>query len=346
MVKKVTMRDVAREADVALSTVSQAFNNKPNVSGETRQRILEVARRMGYSKAGLMNSPNSSAISTIGLLTRSDPDGTSMLTNLFFSQIIVSIERECRRNNLNLMYANIEVDAHGHTHNMPPMLMGDLVDGVIVVGAFLEETITDIYHRAGHNIVLIDGYTPDEVAFDSILIDNRQGVATAVSHLIENGHRKIGLIGSSANDYPSIAQRRDAYIRTLERYDIHEIFIEESNLQFDVAYDATIRLMKNHPDITAIFACNDEIAVRSIIPALHQLNYCVPEDISLVGFDDTDIANSTNPALTTIHVDRELMGMLGVQRLIEQAENPERSAVKTLVSTHLVKRNTVKLHVD
>jgi len=342
MVKKVTMRDVAEKADVAVSTVSQVFNNKPNVSMDTRQRVLDVARELGYSKDGLSNTPPNTAFSTIGLLTGNLPDGSSLLTNTFFSGIIVGIERECQRNGVNLMYANLEVDKHGHNRNLPPMLQDELVDGAIVVGAFLEDTIADIHHRAGNNIVLIDGYTPDAIAFNSILIDNRQGATRAVTYLIENGHRKIGLIGSNPNDLPGLAQRREAYIRTLKCHDIHDIYIEESSLQYDFAYEATLRLMEKHPDITAIFALNDEIAARSVMPALQKLNYRVPDDISLIGFDDTEIASITNPALTTIHVNRELMGTLGVQRLLEQIENDGWSPIKTVVSTHLITRETVK----
>jgi LacI family transcriptional regulator len=244
------------------------------------------------------------------------------------------------------MFASINVDDNGRNHNLPPMLLDEMVDGVIVVGAFLEETICDIYHRARRNIVLIDGYTHSEVAFESLLIDNIQGASMAVSHLIEHGHRKIGLIGSNQNDYPSIAERREAYIRTLARYGIHETFIEESNLQFPVAYDATLRLMQRHPDITAIFACNDLIAVNSVMVALRQLGYRVPEDVSVVGFDDTSIATESSPPLTTVRVDRELMGIMGVQRLMERAANPERSPVKLMVSTRLIKRDSVRLPAD
>ena len=340
------MRDVAREAEVALSTVSQVFNNRPNVSPDTRQHVLEVARRLRYSKDGYPAALNNSTISTIGLLTGNLYDGSSMLTNTFYSQIIVSIERECRRNNLNLMYANIELFDNLRTRDLPPMLSDELIDGVIVVGAFIEEAIRDIYNHTRNNLILIDGYTSDDAAFNSILIDNGQGASSAVSHLIEQGHRKIGLIGSNANDYPSLAQRREAYIRTLAWHGIDEIYIEDSNLHFDVAYDATIRLMQKHPYLTAIFACNDEIAMRSVIPALQSLGYCVPDDISIIGFDDTVIATSTEPELTTIHIDRELMGILGVQRLIELAENPGRSPVKTVVSTRLIKRDTVKRIAD
>jgi len=346
MVKKVTMRDVAKQADVALSTVSQVFNNKPNVSSETRQRVLDAAQLLGYSKTNSSNNGHFPEFSTIGLLTSTSPDGISMLTNTFFSQIVVSIERECRRNHLNLMYANVEVDEKGRTQGMPPMLADNLVDGVIIVGAFLPETITHIYESAGTNIVLIDGYTPEEIAFDSILIDNHQGASCAVSHLIENGHRKIGLIGSNVNDYPSIAQRREAYIQTLERHGIRETFIEESSIQYATAYEATYRLMEKHPEITAIFACNDETAVKAVMAVLQNLGYSVPDDISVIGFDNTDVATQSNPALTTMHVDRELMGILGVQRLIEKSKNSELTPMKSLISTKLVVRDSVKRLVD
>jgi LacI family transcriptional regulator len=106
--------------------------------------------------------------------------------------------------------------------------------------------------------------------------------------------------------------------------------------------DATLRLMRRHPDITAIFACNDNVAVSAVMVALRQLGYRVPEDVSVVGFDNTSNAAESSPALTTIRVDRELMGIMGVQRLIEKAANHQRSPVKTVVSTRLIKRDSVR----
>ncbi len=340
MKKKVTMRDIAKQADVALSTVSQVLNNKSNVAVETRQHVLEVANQLGYTKPRF--ATHHTALSTIGLLTKLDPGGEPMLANPFYSQIIISLEQECQRNNLHLMYANVETDDMGRISSMPPMLLDEVVDGVIVVGGFLEESLTDISQRAGRNIVLLDGYTSDIVAMDSVLIDNYQGAALAVSHLIEQGHRNIGLIGSNDNSYPSIFERRESYIRTLHQYGIKNTFIEESNLHVSVAYEATIRLMQRHPDITAIFACNDSIAVLAVVPALQSLNLSVPADVSVIGFDDIEISRKASLPLTTIHVDRELIGRMGVQKVIERATNPERSATKSLVSTYLVERDSVQ----
>ena len=345
MKKKITMRDIAQHANVALSTVSQVFNNKPNVTAEMRQHVLEVATQLGYSKSAHPNQLAKSRLSTVGLLTKSRVGGNSMLMNPFYSHIIVSVESECQRNNINLMYANIAVDERNYALNMPPMLLDEVVDGVIVVGAFLEETITDISRRAGRNIVLLDAYTPDEVVFDSVLIDNYQGACIAVAHLIVNGHRKIGLIGSNEASYPSILERRRGYLATLERYGIHETYIEESTLNPVMAGDATQRLLECHPDITAIFACNDTIA-SSIVRTLHQMNLRVPDDISVIGFDDIDIAHEMHPPLTTIHVDKPLIGAIALQCLLERVDNPNRPALKTVVSTRLVTRGSVKKLVD
>lgn len=349
MTPKITMRDVAEKANVSVSTVSHVLNNKLNVSPHTRHLVLEAARQIGYLKNRNVNAPSAtsvSSLSTVGLLTSNIHDGTSILTNTFFSQIIANIERESQRSNLSLMYANLEVDESGQAQGMPPMLLDELVDGIIVVGFFTDETITNLYKRSRKRMVLVDTYAPSDLALESILIDNLQGATHAVSHLIENGHRKIGLIGSHVNDHPSIAQRREAYFHTLAQHNIQETYVEESNLQVEVSYEATLRLMEKHPDITAIFACNDEMAAKAVMPALQKLNYRIPEDISLIGFDDTDIARIVKPALTTIHVDRELMGTLAVQRLIERVNNPDRSAIKNVIGTCLVMRDTVKNIAD
>ncbi|MFN8371909.1 MAG: hypothetical protein U0694_03400 [Anaerolineae bacterium] len=92
------------------------------------------------------------------------------------------------------MYANVEVDEHNHTVSWPAMLLNDLVDGIIVVGAFLEEAIADISRRTGKNIILVDAYTSDDTMFDTVVMDNFGGAIKAVAHLVEHKHRHIGLI--------------------------------------------------------------------------------------------------------------------------------------------------------
>ena len=253
--------------------------------------------------------------------------------------VIAGAERECQRHNINLMYANRRLMPQSRLRP-PAMLLDDLVDGIIIVGAFLEEMIADISRRAGRNIVLVDAYVSGTAAFDSVLIDNYRGAFNAVSYLIENGHRKIGLIGSCHDSYPSILERRKGYLSALEYHRIHEVFIEEGELTRQDGYHATQRLMPRAPDITAIFACNDSVAFG--VSALRDAGYRIPDDVSVVGFDDIHLAQEVLPPLTTVHVDKVLMGAVALRHLRDRAEDPDRPALKTLISTQLIQRGSVR----
>jgi LacI family transcriptional regulator len=340
MSKSPTLRDIAKHADVALSTVSQVLNNKPSVSAEMRERVLQVAHELGYRQKVTSGFPIKSQLSTVGLLTKRF-DGDALVVNPFYSYIIAGVERECQRHNMNLMYANIEVDERNRTLNWPSMLLNELVDGVIVVGAFLEETIADISRRTERNIVLVDAYSDDEVMFDSVLIDNFGGATSAMSHLIEQGHRHIGLIGSNPDSYPSILERRRGYLAALAQHGIADQYIEEGILDRPDAFEATVRLLRRAPHITAIFACNDNVAIGAM-NAVRYLGLSVPDDVSIVGFDDIDLAQETMPALTTVHVDKLLMGTMALRLLRDRSEDPDRSAVKTVVTTQLISRMSVR----
>ena len=340
MAKKPTFRDIAEHADVALSTVSQVLNNKPNVSAEMRQRVLTAADELGYRQKVEVNRPDKSKLSTVGLLTKSRHNDI-LIVNPFYSYVIAGAERECQRHNINLMYANIEVDENNNALNWPAMLLDEIVDGMIVVGTFLQETIADISRRAGRNIVLVDAYTSNEAAFDSVLIDNFGGAFNAVSHLIANGHQHIGLVGSHKGTYPSIAERRKGYVAAMIDAGFEQTYIEESTLDRADGFQATIRLLRRHPEITAIFACNDNCAI-GVMNAVREMGLDIPGDVSVAGFDDIDLAQEVTPSLTTIHVDKVLMGALALRHLRDRVEDPDHAALKTLVSTLLIERESVR----
>lgn len=338
MNKKPTLRAIAEYADVALSTVSQVLNNKPNVSPEMRHRVLAAAARLGYKSRFSSESPLSAEIKTIGLLTK-QRNGDPLNINPFYSHIIAGAEAECRRHNISLMYANIEVDEHNHAISLPSMLLEERVDGVIVLGAFLEETLGHISNRA-NQIVLVDAYTSEGDEFDRVLVDNVSGAMKAVRYLVAAGHRAIGLIGSEPDSYPSITERRQGYLNALAQHNLKS-FVEDSPLVRPDAYEATKRLLARAPEITAILACNDNVAI-GVVNALQDIGLRVPEQVSVIGFDNIDLARELKPALTTMHVDKVLMGVVAVRHLIDRAGNPNRASLKTLVSTQVIERETVQ----
>ncbi|MEL6306760.1 MAG: LacI family DNA-binding transcriptional regulator [Chloroflexota bacterium] len=339
MPKKPTLRDIAEYADVALSTVSQALNNKPGVSPEMRQHILEVAQKLGYRQKIVVEAPLTSDIKTIGLLTKRRHDDPPLI-NPFYSQIIAGAERECSRHGISLMYANVEVDENSHAIALPAMLLDERVDGVIVVGAFLEETISHISKRAGQNLVFVDAYTNLNSTFDSVLIDNVEGASVAVTHLLDMGHHHIALVGSNTSSYPSIHERRTGYLNVVNQHNLEPLIIE-SPLTRRAGYEAAKEIMHTHAEVTAIFACNDAVAF-GVLNALQDEGLSVPEDMSVVGFDNIDLAQVVSPALTTIHVDKVMMGAMAVRHLRERALDPERTSLKTLITTQLIERDSVE----
>ena len=136
MAKKPTLRDIAQQADVALSTVSQVLNNKPGVSMELRKHVLGVASELGYRQKITIDAPLASQLEVVGILTKRN-NSEPLEVNPFYSYVIAGAERECQRHNISLMYANVEVDEFNRALSLPAMLLDQRVDGVIILGTFL-----------------------------------------------------------------------------------------------------------------------------------------------------------------------------------------------------------------
>lgn len=334
-----TMRDIAEASGYSLGTVSQALNHKPGVAPGTRAHVFEVAQKLGYQiKPRLTNHPTGK-LKTIGLLIKQDND-LPYVINPFYSYVLAGAEQECRRQGISLMFASITVDEYNRVINWPPLLFNSSVDGLIIVGTFLEDAIAQIDYQADA-IALVDSYAPG-LQVNSIVTDNLNGAQSAVNHLIDCGHTRIGLIGSTPDAYPSIRERRKGYTRALKQANIETTYIEDGPLTREGGYAAALNLLRRAPEITAIFGCNDNVAI-GIMNAAQALNLKIPDDLSLVGFDNIDLAQEVSPALTTVHVNKTLMGTLAVRHLRDQIEHEERTSLTTVISTELIIRDSVRV---
>lgn len=334
----VTLRAVAETAGVSIGTASQALNNRPGVAPDTRTRVIEAATALGYpikTLSLLQECP----ISIVGLLLKHNIDDQEPV-NHFYAYVQSGVEAECRARGVHLMYSNIEVDSQSRPVHWPIMLSEARIDGLILCGTFIDTALDTIRRQHNIPIVMLDGYVTGDQACDRVLTDNFTGALMVTRYLIENGHRHIGLVGSSADDCPSIHERRTGYLEALRRASITETYIEESTLDRTAGYEATQRLLKHAACITAIFACNDETAL-GVLKAALDLGLRVPEDLSVVGFDDLAVIHGVSPTLTTMHIDKVLMGRLGVRQLLERARNPGMPAVTMLLQTELVVRESV-----
>jgi LacI family transcriptional regulator len=278
-------------------------------------------------------------LSVIGLLTKHDR-GLPVDINPFFSHVQAGVESECRAHNLGLMYANIEVDQSNHPLAWPRMVSEQRVDGLIFIGTSIEKMIGDIKRQLNKPIVLVDSYAPG-FAFDSVEIDNVGGAFEAVNYLIQQGHTHIGLIGSNSASSPDILERRAGYLKALQQHGILQTYIEDVVLHREESYDATQKLLRRAPQITAIFACNDDCAF-GVMDAARDMGLNVPRDLSVVGFDDVDLAREVRPALTTVQVHKVWLGKLGVQQLLERVQQPDRPRLLITVANRLIERESVK----
>jgi len=339
MKRKVKISDIARQSGVSLSTVSLALNNKPGVSQETRSRVLEAAAALEYPIKPAVTVGKSYRLTTIGMVVKIDPDIPPQ-ANPFYSKVIVGIEDACRRKGINLLFATLPVDENNCPVEVPQLLYNNIVDGLLMVGTFVDETITSMSGVQVPPIVLVDGYSNTE-SYDTVISDNFRAAYQVVHYLIDKRHRHIGLVGSDENCFPSLKDRRNGYLRALKESEIGEVYIANFNINKSHGFQETISLLKEYPIITALFCVNDDVG-SAAIKAVQDLGKRVPEDISIIGYDDTYIAANTHPALTTMHVDTVAMGRAAVHLLSLRLENPEAARMTLTIHPTLLERQSVR----
>jgi len=339
--KRIGLEDIARESGVSISTVSLVLRDRPGIPQETRQRVLETARVLGYRSRDnslRRSSAPSVALKNVGVVIKAQPDNFPQ-TNQFYSHVLVGIEAACRQYKLNLIMATILVDDFNHPVEVPSILQEGGVDGILVVGAYLDDPMLEILHHRSLPMVLVDAYVQDG-EYDSIVSDNVEGTCNAVRYLLARGHRSIGFVGGSSSAYPSLRERREG------RGYFADCAIDPAQVN-----DAVRKLLGEHPEISALVGVNDEVAISSMRTAL-SMGYHVPSDLSVVGFDDILLSSHVQPSLTTMGVDKISMGRLAVLHLVNRSNNPGAAVITSTIHTCLVEREsvadyqTIRLHSE
>ncbi|NDJ52854.1 MAG: LacI family transcriptional regulator [Chloroflexi bacterium] len=335
--RKVTLADIARESGVSQSTVSLVLRNKGGMSEDTRQRVLDTAQALGYVYSPSNQSPRRSSPNTVGLIVKVRPDD-SPDTNSFYAPVLAGIEGVLRRHQVSLVYANVPVDDTNHPLELPWILNEQDFDGLILVGVQLDQTKLDPILETGAPLVLADAYAPDN-AHDSVVSDNYAGAYQATNHLIEHGHRKIAILGSQTEGFPSILERRHGFEAAMVDHDLEPIYWD-CPLRPDAVAPVFAVFKAQDPAVSGIFAANDDIAIAAIASA-RALGLRVPEDLSIVGFDNIAPAQHVSPALTTMRVDKIGMGRLAAQLMLNRIDFPDSGMVRTVICPSLVRRASV-----
>jgi LacI family transcriptional regulator len=337
--RTIKLADVARACGVSVSTVSLVLRNKPGITAKTRQKVLSTARALGYRPKGFAILQSSGAVKNIGLILKSQP-GFIAQSNPFYSPIISAIESICRHRQINLLLAALPVDHNNYPLHIPHVLNNAGVNGFLLLGAFVDDTLNQVLGESSLPVVLVDGYSAAN-QYDTVVTDNLNGAYEAITYLVQRGHHHIGLVGSHCRAYPSLLERRRGYLQALQDQHIENVYFADCINDNEEALEATRQLLIRQPQITAFFGINDEMALAAMRAAA-SLGRRIPQDISIVGFDDIDLAAQVIPPLTTMQVDKASMGRIAMQLLDHRLENPGAGAITAVIKPRLIERASVQ----
>ena len=294
----VTIKDVAREAGVSVATVSRVWNDADFVSPETRQRVAEVAARLGYSPHGAARSLITRTTFALGVLL---PD----LYGEFFSEIIRGIDHVVRAAGYHILVSS----SHESKDEIDAALrsMRGRVDGMIIMSSDLEAQRTLRTLQGSFPVVLLNG-DAESKAFDTITIENHEGARAMTRHLVARGHRRIAMIAGPERNHDA-AERLRGYRTTLteNRIELDESLVVQGDFSELSGHLAVTQLLALESRPTAIFAANDSMAIGAL-SALRENDLRVPHDMAVAGFDDIPLARYMNPPLSTVHVDISQLG--------------------------------------
>lgn len=318
---RVTSHDVARRAGVSRATVSLVLNRSQSVtlSKETRERVLQAAADLGYKPNSAGRMLVSGLTETIGLLV-SDP--SILLVDQFIPQVLYGIEKANREMGFHVLVEGLEASGGAYDN----LVESRRIDGLIVVNPRAGDKALVSLIEKDFPLVLVGSVRhPAEV---SVTFTTRGVIDKAVDHVVGLGHSRIGAITFSPRDFVSTNARLTALAGGLARHglSLDEDAVGDGNFSAESGYLAAKALLARRPDLTAIFAGNDTIAI-GVMNAAHELGRRVPGDLSIVGFDDLPFARWLTPPLTTIRTDGVRQGMIAAEMLFARLkrrplENP------------------------
>jgi LacI family transcriptional regulator len=336
MKRKITLKQIAKELDVSISTVSKSLRNSSEISEDTRQKIKAFAKLYNYKPNLIALSLKNRKTKTIGIII---PE----IVHHFFATVISGIENLANEKGYNVIVCLSDESFDKEVINME-MLANGSIDGFIMALSKETQQKKDFHHileatSQGMPVVMFDRVTND-VFCDKVIIDDRTAAYDAVQFLIDKGMKKIGLI--TTIDYVSVGKlRTDGYIQAHQQNDL----ALDTNLILKIEdienCESRIESFIKDNDMEGVFAVNELFAVTAIKMA-NKSGKKVPEDISVIGFTDGIISKYSTPSITTVSQNGIHMGQKAAKLLIDRLETEEDDEFYTteVIETHLVERES------
>lgn len=334
------IREIAEIVGVSSATVSRVINNSGNVKEETRQKVLAAIEKYNYVPSQVARSLSTNDTSIIGVII---PD----IENPFFSSVIRGISEVAEQNKYNIMFFGTN-ETPSIEHSYLQIALAERLKGVIITPISENDKHTrDMLIRlkqAGVPVVLVDRDISN-AEFDGVFIDNEAGAYQGVKALIDEGHRKIGIIKGPSSSKPG-RDRFLGYLRAMEDGDlkVRDEYIAKGNFKIDMAYERTKELLSLNNPPTAIFTSNNFTTI-GCLRALTELDLTIGQDISVIGFDEVQILNDIDYKLSVIERDATLQGREAMNILLTRLEEKEKTDkyIKKILPHRIILRGSEKI---
>jgi DNA-binding LacI/PurR family transcriptional regulator len=323
MKNRVTIRDVAAASNVSVATVSYVLNGKKKVSEETKQKILTVIDELGFVPDLNARGLTVKDTKLLGVVVpQTEPGSKLMFHNIFYSELLGSIEYAARQRGYHVIISATDV-----TEDYLQLIQERNLAGVIIIGTYQNQFFSEL-KTLDVPVVLIDSYCKYDY-FHKLRIDDENCSNLATEFVIRQGHKKIALVTGHLQEDGVMQKRYKGFLKAIEQNGLE--FQKENLYEATVDYESGVNAAKwfvdNKADITAVVATADVLAI-GLMKGFYEQGVQVPEDISIIGFDDLDISKYTTPGLTTVKQPISAKGERAVEILIENIENPQMEKVE------------------
>lgn len=336
---KVTMKDIAKELNISINAVSIALNDKPGVSESMRLKILRTADKMGYinEKHHYLSVFSKS---NICILMQSYYANTGH----FYSIVLRSTVERAKE----LGYISILNYFEDDQFEFPDCIIDRKVAGILVVGKISDQNLNQL-KNTGIPVVLVD-YTSLGDTCDCVLTHNKQGGYLITQYVLDKGYKRVGFFGDleySLSFSDRFMGYKQALVNRSIAFDIESYINQYSILHETEKYvlendvNSIVSLLKKS-ELPEVFVCANDSNAFILLNALTLMNIKVPDQIGITGFDDTPLCDKTIPKLTTVQVQKELMGEIAVNKLIDRIHRENDVQMTQLLSTKIIERDSVK----
>jgi len=329
--KYITLKMVAEKAGVSVNTASRAINNKSDINEETKKKVLKIAQELGYVQNATAVALRTRKTRTIGVVIADN-------RNPFYAEVLNGMEEAARGKNYHIILANTQRD-YKKEEEAINLLRAKRVDGLLI--APVQDRDDDIKKLIEANIpFVIVGRDFENIEVDAVYNDEVKGGFLATEYLIKKGHKRIALIDGYLYKSPAKG-RLEGYKKALNKYKISldESLISVGDINIENGYERTKQMLGKNLDFTAIFAYNDMMAFGSM-QAIKEKGLRIPEDIGLVGYDDIPFSSLMNPALTTVKLKKQELGVESVKLLFSRINGGRKKTKKVMLDVELIVRKT------